>query len=156
MFIAGVQFDLAEESLDIYFSGCVDHCTGCHNKELWKFNIGKPYKEVLPFIEKTLRLSDYSASAGGLAIRYIRFLGGEPTVQDVDDMEDFINYLEFNFTKELCLYTRYSLEEIDPKFRRRFSYIKTGPYDDKVKEYKTEYGFKVLSNQKINKRGIDY
>lgn len=156
MKIAGYQIEVSEESLDIYLSGCDGACKGCHNPELWDFSVGKDFRLVLKDIIKSIRLADEIASKGGLSIRYIRILGGEPLLQSTGSLMDLLNELEQNTTKELILYTRYDLWEFPKFLQRRFSYIKTGAYDSSVTEYKEEYGFKVLKNQKFNKRGVDY
>ena len=31
--------------VSLFISGCKHHCEGCHNKETWDFNHGKPYTE---------------------------------------------------------------------------------------------------------------
>ena len=46
-------------------------------------------------------------------------------------------------------------KELEKDLKRKFSYIKTGKYEEGY-EHIDQYGFKILSNQKLNKRGIDY
>ena len=45
MNIAEMQFDYSRMSLDIFVTGCnPPHCVGCHNSELWDFEVGYPYE----------------------------------------------------------------------------------------------------------------
>ena len=60
--------------------------------------------------------------------------------------------------KELWVWTRYSLEDC-PNFEKELcDYIKTGSYIEELSsDDNIQYGIKLAtSNQKINKKGVDY
>ena len=155
MNIVSTQMDIEEECYDIFVSGCSGRCKDCFNKELWNFNQGSLFSTWFEFIEDEIYFADYLASKGGINIRYIRILGGEPLEQDIRDLSTLIEFLESTFTKELILFTSYDLKDVPKDLKRKFSYIKTGKYEEGY-EHIDQYGFKILSNQKLNKRGIDY
>ena len=63
-----------------------------------------------------------------------------------------------NANKELWVWTRYNLKDC-PDFEKKLcDYIKTGEYNESLKcDDNIQYGIKLAtSNQKINKKGIDY
>ena len=155
MNIVTTQIDLEEESYDIFVSGCSGRCKGCFNKELWNFNQGSLFSTWFELIEDEINFANYLASKGGLNLKYIRILGGEPLEQDKRDLEILVEFLESKFTKELILFTSYELKDVPDTIKRKFSFIKTGRYEEGYK-YIDQYGFKILSNQKLNKRGVDY
>jgi pyruvate-formate lyase-activating enzyme len=44
MKIASTEYSLQQKTLEIYISGCnPPHCKGCHNSEIWSFDIGSEY-----------------------------------------------------------------------------------------------------------------
>lgn len=155
MNIVSTQIDTEEECFDIFVSGCSGRCKGCFNKELQDFNQGSLYTTWFDYIKEEISFADYLASEGGISIRYIRLLGGEPLEQDSKDLKVLVDFLESSFTKELILFTSYELSDVPESIKRKFSYIKTGRYEEGFKHV-SQYGFKILSNQKLNKRGIDY
>lgn len=94
----------------LFVSGCPIHCEGCHNKEAWDYNYGKPFTketvdEILTMCEKD--------SISGLSI-----LGGEPLA--IDNIEEVCNLIvsfrkKFHFTKTIWLYTGFRFEDLPIK-----------------------------------------
>lgn len=134
-------------SVDIFLTGCNRNpkCKGCQNPLLWDFDNGENL--------------NIEALSKWLFIKYeyydnICILGGEPL-----DNKDLINLLyKIYGIKPIWLYTSYELEEISEDIKQYCDYIKTGKY---IEELKTEdnfsYGIRLItSNQKINKKGVDY
>ena len=72
--IAGVNYESIADAdgvaCTIFFSGCRHYCEGCHSKDTWDFNYGKPFTEAE--IEQILNdvKPDY--------IKGLSLLGGEP------------------------------------------------------------------------------
>lgn len=94
----------------LFVSGCPIHCEGCHNKEAWDYNYGKPFTketvdEILAMCEKD--------HIDGLSI-----LGGEPLA--IDNIEEVCNLIvsfrkKFHFTKTIWLYTGFRFEDLPVK-----------------------------------------
>jgi anaerobic ribonucleoside-triphosphate reductase activating protein len=84
-------------------------------------------------------------------------LGGEPLDQDIINFYYFTVDIK-SFDKNLWLFTRYELNEIEPTILNQFDYVKTGKYIKELSvDNNIQYGIKLAtSNQKIYKKGIDY
>ena len=155
MNILATQYSLPRKSLEIYVSGCkgddaFGHCHNCHNPETWDFNQGIYYKDELPKI--LTKIEDFSS-----LIKRVEIFGGEPNDQNLEELEDLLTILK-NTNKELWVWTRYNLKDC-PDFEKKLcDYIKTGEYKESLKcDDNIQYGIKLAtSNQKINKKGIDY
>ena len=155
MNILATQYTLSRKSLEIYLAGCKGdalkgHCRNCHNPETWCFNQGINYLEELPKIKR--KVEDF-----GEMINRVEVFGGEPNDQDWDKLEDLLKQLK-SLGKELWVWTRYSLEDC-PNFEKELcDYIKTGSYIEELScDNNIQYGIKLAtSNQKINKKGVDY
>ena len=86
-------------------------------------------------------------------IKRIFILGGEPLDQDPQQFLLFIDAIK-EYTKELWLFTRYKLKDIEPEVRKKFDYIKTGPYKEELSS-STHVCFNVrlaTTNQRIWKQ----
>jgi anaerobic ribonucleoside-triphosphate reductase activating protein len=153
MRITSTQYTLQNKSFEIYLSGCNGNpkCEGCYNQELWDFNIGEEY--TLEYFgdlqQKIYRFKNI--------IDNIMILGGEPLDQNINDFSYFIKDMK-SFNKDLWLFTRYELNEIEPTILNQFDYVKTGKYIKELSvDNNIQYGIKLAtSNQKIYKKGIDY
>ena len=87
----------------------------------------------------------------------IDIFGGEPNDQNHNELEDFLKILK-NTGKELWLWTSWELKDC-PQFEKELcDYIKTGFYNERLScDNNIQYKIKLAtSNQKINKKGIDY
>ena len=153
--ILATQYTLSRKSLEIYMAGCkgnvqFGHCPNCHNPESWNFNQGKYYKEE---VNKILnKIQDFNEM-----IDRIDIFGGEPNDQNHSELEDFLKILK-NTGKELWLWTSWELKDC-PQFEKELcDYIKTGFYNERLScDNNIQYKIKLAtSNQKINKKGIDY
>jgi anaerobic ribonucleoside-triphosphate reductase activating protein len=150
MNIASTQYSLSTKSLEIYFSGCLDHCEGCHNSELWNFDIGENYLSQIPKIKDKIIFFNK-------LIDKIFFLGGEPLDQNKTEFTDFVKQiLEIN--KPLWLFTRHELQYIDKDILQYFDYIKCGKYIvEKTCDNNIQYDIKLAtSNQNIYMKEKDY
>ena len=93
----------------IFVSGCQFGCKSCFNLQYQDFKFGQP------FTENTLNtileyLSDENIS--GLSV-----LGGEPLMQNVEDLELLLGTVKHYFpSKDIWLWTGYKYEEIPSKY----------------------------------------
>jgi anaerobic ribonucleoside-triphosphate reductase activating protein len=152
MNIAGVDYTLKTQSIDIYLSGChPPHCQGCHNPEAWDFNVGHPYDEVTCklILEKIANNSDI--------VDNIFVMGGEPLDQPLFELMTLLGDLR-EAGKAIWLFTRYELDDISPEIGIMCDYIKTGRYVESLTYGTVErYGLKLATlNQRVWKRGVDY
>lgn len=156
MNILGTQYTLKTRSLEIYIAGCKGnkgvHCKECHNPESWNFNQGDKYT-CKYFIEN---IKEKVENHGDL-IKNIMIFGGEPLDQSISDLIDLLQDLYY-LKKPIWLFTRYSLEEVPTAIKHYCEYIKCGIYAPELKtDTNVMYNIKLAtSNQRINRRGLDY
>lgn len=149
MNIASTQFSLKTKSFEIYLSGCDGFCKDCHNPELWDFNLGRFWEEeVFNIVEKVLKFQNL--------IDWIWILGGEPLLQDKVSFLKFLNIIK-KARKDLVLFTRFEIDEIDSDIKCEFNYIKTGFFDPNCKAAIIQHSITLSSsNQKVFKKQIDF
>lgn len=129
--------------VSLFISGCKHHCEGCHNKETWDFNHGKPYTEK---VEEVLfdRLS--SPHIKGLTLT-----GGDPLYSPDDVLGLLKRFREkFGDTKDVWIYTGFTYEYCKEHFAEILSlcdFIVDGMFNCNLKDYNTPY--RGSSNQKI-------
>jgi len=151
--IASTQYSVANNSFEIYLSGCSGSpkCNGCHNNELWDFSIGTNVNDefLYKITEKIKRFESI--------IDNIFILGGEPLDQNKKEFVKMIEILLLS-KKKMWLFTRFEIDEIDTDILLYFNYIKCGRYyDNLLCDDNFQYGIKLsTSNQKMYKKGIDY
>ena len=128
MRIAGTEINLKHKALEIYVSGCHGpHCPGCHNPELWDFNIGEPWEKVWPDIKiKILELNK------NRLVDIIWLLGGEPAHQDFSEMCDFLQELR-KCNLPVVFWSRET--RLPMQIWDLISYAKLGPYLKDGSEY---------------------
>lgn len=145
MNIVVTDYSMATRSYDIFFSGCAAEpkCTGCHNPEAWDFNCGTPWRQWI------FKINDDVLKFGALIDKFF-ILGGEPLDQDPEEFSNFIDAIS-EYGKELWLFTRYEFDEIDESVKKKFAYIKCGPYKPELSvDNYVCCGVKLAtSNQKI-------
>lgn len=143
--IAGTEFNLKYNALEVYLSGCEEHpCEGCHNKELWSFEEG----EVFDFAVME-KLREYKNNP---LVKRVWVLGGEPTDHHLRYLYPLLFFLKENFG-EVWLWTRREFDEINPLLFRQVDYVKTGMYLKSKPSYEEPlFGITLASdNQKIIK-----
>jgi organic radical activating enzyme len=150
--IAATQYSINNQSFEIYLAGCSanPHCEGCHNPELWDFNVGNVYD--INYKEKILqKVKDF-----GSIIQHIWILGGEPLDQNIDELEKLISDMKLT-GKSIWLFTRNDIDRVPENIKKQVDYIKTGRYLPKKINEHVEYGVTLITeNQHILKRGKDY
>lgn len=151
MYIGGTQYLAESKAFEIYVSGCNFKCKGCHNPELWDFNVGRKY--TLEYAEELVNKIKLHSEI----IDEIHFLGGEPLHQNQYDFMRLILNIQHNFPdKNLILFTGFnlpSIKEFHPQYLSTFDKIKCGRY---VKELATPTEDLASSNQKYFIKGKDY
>lgn len=126
--------------IEVYLSGCLQHCEGCHNPESWDFNQGYGVNGLFSKLEEYKMMYDD-----------IWILGGEPLDQNLDELSVFLNELIL-LDKIIWLWTSFDFEKVYPFVKDRVHFLKCGKYDKNLSPYMTEYGFELASsNQKIYK-----
>lgn len=130
----------------LFISGCKHHCEGCHNKDTWNFNNGRPYTEE---VEEVLfdRISDSH-------IKGLTLTGGDPLYSQKEVYELLKRFRErFGDTKDVWLYTGFTWEEIKMssdlknKIVELCDYVVDGLYDCKLRDINLP--FRGSSNQRI-------
>lgn len=121
MRIAGTELNLKHRALEIYVSGCgAPHCPGCHNPELWNFDLGDPWRNVWQGIKnKILELNK-----NGL-VDIIWLLGGEPAHQNFTEMCEFLRELK-KCQLPIMLWSRET--RLPMQIASLITYAKLGPY----------------------------
>ena len=129
--------------VSLFISGCRHHCEGCHNKETWDFNFGKPYTEE---VEEVLfdRLSSEH-------IKGLTLTGGDP-LYSPDDVYSLLKRFRERFgdTKDVWLYTGFTYEYCKEHFKNILElcdYIVDGVYENKLRDINLP--FRGSSNQRI-------
>lgn len=146
MNIAGTQYNLEYEALEIYVAGCNIHCEGCHNKQLWDFNVGKPYETILKRIEEKVHEP---------IVKRVWILGGEPLDQNVNELIDFMNNLDT--AKECWLWTGYPMDKIPDDVLACFDVVKSGAYRQGDEGYVDErHHIRLASKNQTIQRAWDY
>ncbi len=151
MNILGIQYNINQNALEIYVSGCIGnpHCAGCFSPETWNFNQGKPYLEIL-HNDITTQINLFNDM-----INKIMIFGGEPLDQDIKELRLFLQEIK-KFKKEIWLFTHYDFniaKQILGDVITLCDYIKCGAYKEDLKtDDNIQYGVKLAtSNQKIYK-----
>lgn len=141
--IAGTEYNLKYNALEIYFQGCKDHpCEGCHNPQLWTFDGGQVF-------DKTM-LDSFINYANNPLVDRVWLLGGEPTDQPTDEMIKLFKFWK-HFDKEIWLWTHRDMSDIDARWFKYIDYVKTGEYKKGLPPYtEKRFGIRLASNnQKI-------
>lgn len=127
--------------LVLFFQGCSIHCKGCQNKESWDKRKGKRVHIDDLVIDVLYKLNKYT--------RNLTISGGEP----LDQSKQLVQLLKRlkNFNVNICLYTCYELEEVNPTILMNLDYIKTGKYIENLKD--TTNGFFGSTNQNMWVKG---
>lgn len=128
MRIAGTEVNLKHRALEIYVSGCRQpHCPGCHNSELWDFDVGESWEKVLPELKNKI----CELNKNGL-VNIIWLLGGEPAHQNFSEMCQFLMGLRA-CNLPIMLWSRET--SLPMQIWSLIDYAKLGPYINTGKEY---------------------
>ncbi len=129
--------------VSLFVSGCKHKCEGCHNKDTWDFNNGKPYTKEA---EEVLFDRVSNEHIKGLTIT-----GGDPMYSSEDVYELLVRFRErFGDTKDVWIYTGFTYEVCKERFSKVLDlcdYLVDGTYDSKLKNLKTP--FRGSSNQRV-------
>lgn len=114
--------NLEHEALEIYLSGCKQHCPGCHNPETHGFGKGQRW-------ERWLKDNAYKLKHTNGLFRRIWIMGGEPLDQLPVDLNELCHSLSrTNPALELWLWTSRELSDVPDTLRRYLHFVKTGRY----------------------------
>lgn len=93
----------------LWVSGCSLHCRECHNPETWSFDSGKLFDEEAK--------NELFNALDKPYIQGITFSGGHPLEnENVETIYLLIKEIKEKFpTKDIWLYTGYTIEQIFPK-----------------------------------------
>lgn len=103
----------------IFFQGCDIHCPGCQNKTTWDIKNGK-LMEVTDLIDE-IKIN--------VRNKKITITGGEPMLQK-DALLELITGLD-GF--DIALYTGHSKDYIPSEIIDRITYLKSGPFVERLK-----------------------
>jgi len=148
MNISPLLFDCTQgydgTAVEIYVSGCTRNCKGCHNPQMQSFNHGKElwYSDLIQELNEHKEWFDI-----------ISILGGDLMCQNLFDAATFTKILHRKFPdKKLWLFTGAELSEVHGFFLEHFDVIKTGTYEESLRQ---STGL-ASSNQRLNMKGSDY
>lgn len=93
----------------LFVSGCENYCDGCHNKETWDFNYGKPFtdKEEEEIIK----------SLDNPHIKNLVITGGDPChPRNIETIIDLCRKVREKYPIiNIIVYTGYTLEELNER-----------------------------------------
>jgi anaerobic ribonucleoside-triphosphate reductase activating protein len=131
-------------TVEIFVSGCTRKCSQCHNPDLQSFEWGQKLdiEQLVEYLKERETL-----------FSIISISGGDLLCQDVVEAIHLVSTLKLCFpNKELWLFTGAELNECPDWSKILFEKIKTGVYNDSMKQEE----FPASSNQKLNTKGVDY
>lgn len=135
----------------LWVAGCSHHCKGCHNKETWSFDSGNKFDEK--YKEKLFEI---------ISLPYIKGLtlsGGDP-LDSYDDVLVLLKefYSKFGDTKDVWLYTGYTMEELLANGWKEIlwyvDYVVDGRYNEDERD--VSLAFRGSKNQIIYEKRGEY
>ena len=110
--IIGSEINLRHSALEVYVSGCIRDCPGCHNPEAQAFGNGMRW-------DKWLTANRYKLATG--TFRNVWILGGDLLCQpDPAEVEEFLRSLRHIMPEDR--------ESVPSSVLRHIDWLKTGPY----------------------------
>jgi len=112
----------------VYFLGCENNCVNCHNPtfkypdnpKARNVTIKQLYNDLFEFCKKHQTYK-------------IIFTGGDPcSSYNIDFVRRFVS--SYGNIFNICIYTGYDIAEVKKKEIKGFTYIKTGPYKEELKQ----------------------
>ena len=108
--VAGIENDSIVDGpgfrLTIFMQGCIHKCKECHNPETWDFKRGKflPIAEIIRRIKRNPLLQGITLSGGD------PFIQADNTYKIIKAIKQYNT--ETNNELDICVYTGYTLEEL--------------------------------------------
>ena len=135
----------------LWVSGCVHACPNCHNQQTWNPNSG------IPFDDEALK--EIYAELENPYVDGITFSGGDPLHPlNYNTVLWLCNQIKLKFpNKNIWVYTGYHLDTIKLIYSDILEYadvIVDGIFIEALKS--PDKHWVGSSNQRINRRGIDY
>ena len=135
----------------LWVSGCVHACPNCHNQQTWSPNSG------IPFDDEALK--EIYAELENPYVDGITFSGGDPLHPlNYNTVLWLCNQIKLKFpNKNIWVYTGYHLDTIKLIYSDILEYadvIVDGKFIEALKS--PDKHWVGSSNQRINRRGIDY
>lgn len=135
----------------LWVSGCVHACPNCHNQQTWSPNSG------IPFDDKALE--EIYAELENPYVDGITFSGGDPLhPKNYNTIFWLCSQIKQKFpTKNIWVYTGYDLDDVKHVYGDILDYIDVlvdGKFIEKLKS--PEKHWVGSSNQRVNRRGIDF
>lgn len=103
----------------VFFQGCNLHCKGCHNQSAWDITKGKKYN--VSDLAKEIKSKSFNGK--------ITITGGEPLMQK----DALIELLKELTDYDVVVYTGHSKEEVPSEVWKLTSYVKCGPFIERLK-----------------------
>lgn len=128
----------------VFTQGCPHHCVGCHNPETHDFTVGK----IITTNELIENMKHYSHMTG------LTISGGEPFAQVAAVLELICEFKTIFPTKNILLYTGYTIEELWNKNDKKIieilslsDFLVDGKFINRLKDLTLI--FRGSSNQRI-------
>lgn len=137
--------------VSLYTSGCLFHCSGCHNQDLWSLDAGEDYFYSRHAYE-IFRASSHDYISG------LSILGGEPFLdRNIDDLARLcLKYKDHFPYKTIWLWTGYDWEHLLEHYKDNHAFetmlhminvIVDGPFKEELKDPSLKW--RGSSNQRI-------
>jgi len=141
--------DPDSHALVVYFVGCSHTCPGCQNKDLQnpKYN-----KNVKKFNDDWKLIELICEDSRKFKTKKIVLSGGDPLYSEAS--REFVRTLlshKYYFGFEICIYTGFTLEDIDNFGIDDFDFCKCGKYDESLKQRpcKTDNMIRLASKNQV-------
>ena len=135
----------------LWVSGCVHACPNCHNQQTWNPNSGIPFDNEA--------IQEIYAELENPYVDGITFSGGDPLHPlNYNTILWLCTQIKLKYpNKNIWLYTGYSLDTVKLIYSDILEYVDVlvdGTFIETLKS--PDKHWVGSSNQKINRRGIDY
>ena len=135
----------------LWVSGCVHACPNCHNQQTWNPNSGIPFDNDA--------IQEIYAELENPYVDGITFSGGDPLHPlNYNTILWLCTQIKLKYpNKNIWLYTGYSLDTVKLIYSDILEYVDVLVDDTFIEKLKSPDKHWIgSSNQKINRRGIDY
>lgn len=127
----------------LWVAGCSHHCKGCHNRQTWDFESGRLFTKTDK--DKLFEVLNKSYIKG------ITLSGGDP-MDSFHEILDLVREIKEKFpSKDIWLYSGYTLKEIENSFRNEIipfiDYLVDGKFEIDKRDISLK--FRGSSNQII-------